>query len=117
MSASSVKDNKDVSASLSPKASISKYTGFFDDLNSQFSNLNDYFDTQQDIMLLQKDIGRKIHGVNHAKVVNQNNLKNRLLEYNEKENRSSDSMYSFLKFLFIILCIGTIIMLGIKFNK
>ena len=113
----SASNNKDVSASLSPKASISKYTGFFDDLRSQYSTLNDYFDTQQDIMLLQKDIGRKIYGVNHAKVVNQNNLKNRLLEYNEKENRSSDGMYLLLKFLFVILCIGTIIMLAIKFNK
>ena len=85
-------------------------------MNNHYSQLNEYYDTQKDIILLQKDLGRKIYGVNEGQIINQNSLKNRLLEYNEIENRSDNNLYSYLKFIFFILTVVVIIMLLIKLN-
>ena len=99
------------------KDSLSKYSAYFDDLKNQYKQISDYVDTQNDILLLQGDIGEKYYGVDRDKVNIQTNLKNRLLKYNELENRSSDSMFYMLKMIFVLLVIASIIMLILKFNR
>ena len=86
----------------------------FDMLKKIWHDKTDVLDTQNDVLYLQRDRGKKFFGVDPQKVDSKTLLLKRKLLYNELESRNNSDLYYNLLYLMGILGILAIIILYYK---
>ena len=91
-----------------------KFMKLFDSIKNIYQSKSQFLDTQNDLLYLQKDIGKKFYGVNQKKLNEKESLYNRKLVYDQREMKNKTSMYTILKYMFILLSIISLILLIIK---